>query len=169
MVPADPCLIGHEHPAARSQNGGDSSDDGEGTPGGTRITDPAQRPASISCWFNDPPGGGQFPYPFLFPEFLFACNPFLLEARNPVHWGFPSDFAVECATWENGGLSWVYHQDEDEAITYWAARVKQPCFRFCSIPKPYPEKGATDLSPAPTATSAAPWEQYPASATTPSP
>ena len=66
----------------------------------------------------------------------FHNDPFDPEARDQVDWGFPANFYVQCATWENGGLTWLYLEDDER----WGAYVKQPCFRFCGIPEPYPER-----------------------------
>lgn len=154
-------LLVHSPPLQAQETGNEPT-----PPAGRILTEPSQRPAGASCWLYTPPGGGDFPYPFLLPELLFACNPFLPEARNPVDWGFPADYYVECATWENGGLTWLYYEKDEgppnERLAYWGAWVKQPCYRFCGIPQPYPEKAAgVSLPLASTPTSAAPWDQYP--------
>ncbi|MCY4009119.1 MAG: hypothetical protein OXF22_05150 [Anaerolineaceae bacterium] len=83
-----------------------------------------------------PPDADEFPWPFWIPESVFGNDPFDPEARDRVDWGFPADFYVECATWENEGLTWLYLEDDEK----WGAYVKQPCYRFCGIPEPYPEK-----------------------------
>lgn len=42
---------------------------------------------------------------------------------------------AECATWENGGLDWLLLLEGEWGVTVW-----QPLWRFCGVPRPYPEK-----------------------------
>ena len=90
-----------------------------------------------------PPNADEFPFPFWIPESVFGNDLFDPEARDQVDWGFPANFYVECATWENEGLTWLYQEDEE----VWGAYIKQPCFRFCGIPEPYPEKPTPESEP----------------------
>ncbi|MCY3836171.1 MAG: hypothetical protein OXF83_07015 [Anaerolineaceae bacterium] len=48
---------------------------------------------------------------------------------------YPED--TPCATWENGGLAWQYL--DAEAVQDWVAGIWQGPWRFCGIPRPYPE------------------------------
>ena len=47
-----------------------------------------------------------------------------------------------CATWENGGLNWIYFDRTAPDEQGWFVELKQPDFRFCGFPSPYPEKPA---------------------------
>ncbi|MCY4106670.1 MAG: hypothetical protein OXG02_08195 [Chloroflexi bacterium] len=45
-----------------------------------------------------------------------------------------------CATWENGGLTWSYHENIPSMKLGWGTSVWLPIFRFCGFPLPYPQK-----------------------------
>ncbi|MCY4009140.1 MAG: hypothetical protein OXF22_05255 [Anaerolineaceae bacterium] len=45
-----------------------------------------------------------------------------------------------CATWENGGLNWIYFDRTAPDEQGWFVELKQPDFRFCGFPTPYPAK-----------------------------
>ena len=57
---------------------------------------------------------------------------------------------ASCATWENGGLTWSFHEDIPSMKLGWGATLWKPIYRFCGFPLPYPQKPTqTEIGNAP--------------------
>ena len=97
---------------------------------GTQTPIATETPSPARTRIPPPPSLDQ---PFFLPESSFAELDFDPDT-------YP-DFAslhpdAACATWENGGITWLAIHEE----LGWLAQILLPEFRFCGIPDPYPKK-----------------------------